>query len=117
MPSCGGCAPPGGTIACSCRAESVIVRDGRAEGVVSRDGRTIKVRRAVADVPVTSLYGGLVPWPEVPDRLRDNVRCFHRDRATFKTAATNRRRRETPYPARGEDRARAGGERRLLWAR
>jgi phytoene dehydrogenase-like protein len=75
----------GGEVQCSCRAESVVVRDGRATGVLSWDGRTTGARRAVlADVPAPSLYGGLVPWPQLPPRLRDDLRRFHWDHATFK---------------------------------
>lgn len=75
----------GGTLRCSTEARRVVVRGGRAVAVLTADGDQVPARRAVlADVPAPALYGGLVPWEELPDRLRDDIRRFQWDFATFK---------------------------------
>ncbi|MCU1537520.1 MAG: amine oxidase [Humibacillus sp.] len=75
----------GGTIRTSTRVAEVTVHDGRATGVVTADGETIPVRRAVvADVPATSLYGGLVGWDHLPARLQERMRRFEWDPSTLK---------------------------------
>jgi phytoene dehydrogenase-like protein len=75
----------GGTIRTSCRAAGVVVRDGRARGVRTEDGDVVEARHAVvADVPAPRLYGGLVPWEHLPDRLRRKMRQFEWDPGTVK---------------------------------
>ncbi|MET9293089.1 NAD(P)/FAD-dependent oxidoreductase [Streptomyces sp. NPDC003077] len=75
----------GGTVTCGTEVSRVVVRRGRALGVVTRDGEPVRARRAVlADVPATDLYGGLVGWEDLPGRLRDDMRRYHWDYATFK---------------------------------
>ncbi|NEA59793.1 NAD(P)/FAD-dependent oxidoreductase [Streptomyces sp. SID13666] len=75
----------GGIVRSSERVDSVVVRNGRATGVVTEHGRQIRAARAVlADVPAPALYGGLVDWEELPARLRDDMRRFQWDYATFK---------------------------------
>ncbi|OLT17747.1 hypothetical protein BJF79_48390 [Actinomadura sp. CNU-125] len=64
---------------------SVIVRDGRALGVRTADGGAVRAVRAVlADVSAPALYGGLVGWEHLPGRLREQMRRFDLDPATFK---------------------------------
>ena len=75
----------GGQVVCNQRVTRVIVRAGRAVGVETQDGSEFAADKAIlADVPAPSLYGGLVPWEELPTRLRDDMRRFQWDYATFK---------------------------------
>ncbi len=75
----------GGTVLCGRRVDQVVVRGGRAVAVRTAAGEEIPARRAVlADVAVTSLYGGLVGWEHLPARLRDDLRRFQWDFSTFK---------------------------------
>ncbi len=75
----------GGRVVCDTRVERVLVRAGRAEGVRTAAGDTVRARRAVlADVPAPALYGGLVPWDDLPARTRGLMRLFRWDPATFK---------------------------------
>jgi phytoene dehydrogenase-like protein len=75
----------GGELKCNQRVTQVLVRGGRAVGVRTTDGSEFAASKAIlADVPATSLYGGLVSWDELPPRLRDDVRRFQWDYATFK---------------------------------
>ncbi|MEO5709353.1 MAG: NAD(P)/FAD-dependent oxidoreductase [Nocardioidaceae bacterium] len=75
----------GGQIVCDTRVERVLVRDGRAWGVRTAAGDVVRVRRAVlADVPATALYGGLVPWDELPARTRALMKLFRWDPGTIK---------------------------------
>lgn len=75
----------GGRVECNAPVTSVVVRNGRAVGVRLADGREVEARRAVlADVTAPLLYGGLVSWDELPARLRDDMRRFEWDFATFK---------------------------------
>lgn len=75
----------GGELRCGAAVREVVVRGGRAVGVRTSDGEQIDARRAVlADVPAPVLYGGLVGWEHLPARLRDDIRRFQWDYATFK---------------------------------
>ncbi|MEO5876058.1 MAG: NAD(P)/FAD-dependent oxidoreductase [Streptosporangiaceae bacterium] len=75
----------GGTVRCGTPVRSVVVRDGRALGVRTADGEAIRATRGVfADVPAPALYGGLVDWADLPTRLREDLRRFQWDFATFK---------------------------------
>jgi phytoene dehydrogenase-like protein len=75
----------GSLVRCASPVAQVIVRRGRAVGVKTVDGTEFPATRAVlADVPAPSLYGGLVSWDDLPARLRDDVRRFQWDYATFK---------------------------------
>lgn len=75
----------GGVVRCGAPVQEVVVRKGRAVAVRTADGDSIEARRAVlADVPATQLYGGLVDWAHLPARLRDDLRRFQWDYATFK---------------------------------
>jgi phytoene dehydrogenase-like protein len=75
----------GGRIVCGTRVERVLVRDGRAWGVRTAAGDVVRARRAVlADVPATALYGGLVPWDDLPGRTRSLMRLFRWDPGTIK---------------------------------
>ncbi len=75
----------GGRIRVSCRAVEVVVRDGRAVGVRTEHGDVVRARRAVvADVSAPALYGGLVAWEHLPDRVRRAMRRFQWDPATVK---------------------------------
>ena len=75
----------GGRLLCSQRVSEVLLRDGRAVGVRTTSGDEFSAEKAIlADVPATSLYGGLVPWEELPPRLHADMRRFQWDYATFK---------------------------------
>jgi phytoene dehydrogenase-like protein len=75
----------GGRVECSTPVTRVIVDRGRATGVRTADGRTIHVRRAVvADVTAPLLYGGLVPWHDLPNRTRKLMKWFRWDPGTIK---------------------------------
>jgi phytoene dehydrogenase-like protein len=75
----------GGRIRCGVPVTSVVVRAGRALGVRTADGEAVRAHRAVlADVSAPALYGGLVGWEHLPGRLRDDMRRFQWDFATFK---------------------------------
>ncbi|MYS84667.1 phytoene desaturase family protein [Embleya scabrispora] len=75
----------GGAVRCGTRVTSVVVRGGTALGVRTANGDAVRARRAVlADVPATTLYGGLVSWDDLPARLRDDLRRFTWDPGTFK---------------------------------
>jgi phytoene dehydrogenase-like protein len=75
----------GGAVRCEAPVREVIVRGGRAVGVRTANGDEIAASRAVlADVPAPVLYGGLVDWTHLPARLRDDIRRFQWDFATFK---------------------------------
>ena len=63
----------------------MLVRDGRARAVRTSTGETVSARRAVlADVTAPALYGGLVPWEELPRRTRLLMRRFRWDPGTIK---------------------------------
>ncbi|MFJ3160157.1 phytoene desaturase family protein [Streptomyces kanasensis] len=95
----------GVTVRCGRRVTEVVVRDGRAHGVRTADGETVTARRAVlADVPAPALYGELVAWEHLPDRVRDDVRRFQWDFATVKVDWALDR----PVPWATEGPARAG---------
>jgi phytoene dehydrogenase-like protein len=75
----------GGRTRCSTRADMVLVDRGTATGVVTSHGDTIRARRAVvADVVAPTLYGGLVDWSNLPDRLHRHMEGFDWDPGTFK---------------------------------
>jgi len=75
----------GGSVHCGTRVEQVVVRDGKAAGVRTADGEFHAASQAVlADVAVTSLYGNLISWDELPARARADVRRFQWDFSTFK---------------------------------
>ncbi|RKS73340.1 phytoene dehydrogenase-like protein [Actinomadura pelletieri DSM 43383] len=75
----------GGRVRCGVPVTSVVVRDGRALGVRTADGEAVRAVRAVlADVSAPALYGGLVGWDDLPGALREDMRRFHWDHATFK---------------------------------
>jgi phytoene dehydrogenase-like protein len=75
----------GGQLICNKRVTEVLIRDNRAVGVRTADGEEFSAAKAIlADVPATSLYGNLVRWSDLPTRLRDDIRRFQWDWATFK---------------------------------
>jgi phytoene dehydrogenase-like protein len=52
---------------------------------ITESGERFSARHAVlADVPATTLYGGLVGWEFLPGQLADDVRRFHWDWSTVK---------------------------------
>ncbi len=76
----------GGALRCGAPVAEVVVREGRCLGVRTADGEPVRARRAVlADVSAPALYGGLVDWSHLPDRVRQDLRRFQWDFATFKT--------------------------------
>jgi phytoene dehydrogenase-like protein len=75
----------GGEIRTSTRVDRVEVRDARAVAVLTAGGERVEARQAVlADVSAPALYGGLVPWSDLPDRLRRQMARFEWDPGTVK---------------------------------
>jgi phytoene dehydrogenase-like protein len=75
----------GGTLRCGERVERVVVRGGRAVAVRTAGGETVAARHAVlADVAAPALYGGLLEPEHLPAQLKDDLRRFQWDFATFK---------------------------------
>ncbi|MQY06778.1 phytoene desaturase family protein [Actinomadura macrotermitis] len=95
----------GGRVRCDTPVTEVVVREGRALGVRTASGEAVRATRAVlADVSAPALYGGLVGWEHLPALLRDDMKRFQWDYATFKVdwALTG------PIPWTSPDAARAG---------
>ncbi len=75
----------GGRVVCDAPVVRVLVENGRARGVRTSDGTTVRARRAVlADVTAPQLYGGLVPWDDLPARTRSLMKLFRWDPGTIK---------------------------------
>lgn len=74
----------GGEIRVATPATEVVVRDGRAIAVRTSDEEVTVHRAVVADVSAPALYGGLVPWEELPHHLRARMRRFEWDPGTVK---------------------------------
>jgi phytoene dehydrogenase-like protein len=75
----------GGRVVTGARVVDVLVRDGRATGVRTEHGDVHTARRAVlADVSAPALFGGLVSWDHLPDRLRSGMGRFIWDPGTVK---------------------------------
>jgi phytoene dehydrogenase-like protein len=75
----------GGEIRCHAEVTRVQLDGGRAVGVRLADGELIGATRSVvADVSAPALYGGLVSWEQLPDRVRRQMRSFQWDPATVK---------------------------------
>ena len=75
----------GGQVQTGVHVAKVVVRSGRAVGVQLDSGEVIEAGRAVlADVSAPALFGGLVPWSELPDRLRRRMGSFEWDAGTIK---------------------------------
>ncbi|MEU9025076.1 NAD(P)/FAD-dependent oxidoreductase [Actinomadura sp. NPDC048394] len=95
----------GGRVRCDTPVASVIVRDGRALGVRTASGEPVRAAKAVlADVSAPALYGGLVAWSDLPGSLREDMRRFTWDHATFKIDWAL----SGPIPWTSPDAARAG---------
>jgi phytoene dehydrogenase-like protein len=90
----------GGSVRCGDAVRQVIVRGGRAVAVRTRSGDEIPAHRAVlAATAATQLYGGLVGWEHLPERLREDLRRFQWDYSTFKVDWSLRR--PVPWQASG----------------
>ena len=75
----------GGEIRTGTRVDRVLVHSGRATGVRTADGEEHPARRAVlADVSAPALYGDLVPWSELPAKVRRRMGRFEWDPGTVK---------------------------------
>lgn len=74
----------GGEIRTDTRVSKVLVDRRRVQGVVTAAGERIEARAVVADVAATALYGELVGFDELPDRVRRGMRRFEFDPATIK---------------------------------
>jgi phytoene dehydrogenase-like protein len=74
----------GGRVLCDHEVTAVVVRGGRAVGVRTAEAEFTVAKAVLADVPAPSLFGGLVSWDDLPPRLRDDMRRFQWDYATFK---------------------------------
>ncbi len=75
----------GGQVRTEAHVGEVVVRSGQAVGVRLDSGEVIQASRAVlADVSAPALFGGLVRWSELPDRLRRRMRSFEWDVGTIK---------------------------------
>lgn len=74
----------GGELCLGERAEGVRVHDGRAVAVRTASRELSASRAVLADVSAPALYGGLVPWDELPARLRRRMGRFEWDPSTVK---------------------------------
>lgn len=75
----------GGRVVCDTPVERVLVRDGHAWAVRTAGGEVVRARRGVlAAVSAPALYGGLVPWHDLPARTRGLMRWFRWDPGTVK---------------------------------
>jgi phytoene dehydrogenase-like protein len=75
----------GGDIRCNAEVTRIELDHGRAVGVRLADGEIIPARRAViADVSAPALYGGLLDWAHLPDRVHRQMRSFQFDPGTVK---------------------------------
>jgi phytoene dehydrogenase-like protein len=73
----------GGTIDLGTRALRILTERGRVTGVLTSAGRC-DARAVVAVVAAPALYGGLVPWSELPPRVAGRMSRFEFDPATIK---------------------------------
>ncbi len=74
----------GGQIRTGTRVAKVLVDRRRVRGVVTADGERIDARAVVADVAATALYGELVDYAELPDRVRRGMLRYEHDPGTIK---------------------------------
>ncbi len=74
----------GGTIELGTRAERILTDRGRVVGARTGTGGVHRVRAVVADVAAPALYGGLVPWSELPAKVATRMARFELDPATIK---------------------------------
>ncbi len=73
----------GGEVRTGALVTKIVVRDRRARGVLVGD-ELIEADAVVADVAAPALYGQLVAWDELPDRVRRGMAQFEMDPATVK---------------------------------
>ena len=75
----------GGAVRTSCRVAEIVVEGGRAAGVRTAEGERIGSRRCIiADVSAPALYGELVDWHHLPQRLQKRMARFEWDPGTVK---------------------------------
>ena len=74
----------GGTIELGTRAVRILTEHRRVSGVRTSTGEVHHVRAVVADVAAPALYGGLVSWDELPQRVAARMARFELDPATIK---------------------------------
>jgi phytoene dehydrogenase-like protein len=75
----------GGRLELGAHAAEIVVRRGRAVAVRGADGTDYPARRAVLGaIDVGQLYSRLVGVEQLPARVRDGLRRFELDAATFK---------------------------------
>ena len=74
----------GGRIRTSSRAVRITTSGRRATGVTVDGGEHLPARAVVADVSAPALYGGLVPYDELPARVERAMQRFEWDPATIK---------------------------------
>jgi phytoene dehydrogenase-like protein len=74
----------GGEIRLSASVHRITTSNRRATGVLQADGEHVAARAVIADVAATALYGHLVPWAELPPRVRRRMASFEQDPATIK---------------------------------
>lgn len=74
----------GGTIQLGSRADRIVTDRGRVTGVITAGGEHRQVRAVIADVAAPALYGDLVPWSELPARVRTRMTKFELDPGTVK---------------------------------
>ncbi len=74
----------GGTIRLGSRVERIVVANGRVGSVRTSDGEVVAATAVVADVAAPALYGALVPWSDLPGRVRRRMGRFEQDPATIK---------------------------------
>lgn len=74
----------GGTVRTGVEVAAVRVADRTARGVRTADGEQVDADVVLADIAAPRLYGGLVGWDQLPERLRRAMRRFAWDPGTLK---------------------------------
>src|SRR5215211_5149534 len=74
----------GGAAVCNAEVTKSTVAHGRAVGVRVHDQLVGALRAVLADVAAEHLYGRLVGFDELPQRVRDKMTAFRRDPGTVK---------------------------------
>ncbi len=74
----------GGRVRTSTRVVRITTGGRRVTGVITADGEVLSARAVVANVSAPALYGGLVPWDELPPRVHRSMQRFEWDPATIK---------------------------------
>ena len=93
----------GGQIRTGTHVRRIDVDSGRVTGVTTDDGERFEAMAVVADMSATALYGDLVPWSQLPAKVRRQCRPSARRSCRF--PRSRRVSRSRPVPSRPTSRA------------